>query len=341
MTEPIDESSAPATHPTVSFIVPVRNDAKRLRQCLQSIAAVRYPAGRTEVIVIDNGSIDDSAAVARAAGATTLEARGVGPASLRNLAARHATGTILAFVDADHEISSGWLDAAAAAFRLPGVAAVGALPEPPTDGTWVQRWYGVLRGRSLGRREVAWLGAGNLAVRSDIFAGLHGFDGSLDTCEDVDLCQRLRQAGYHILGDERLGSVHHGDPATLRDLFSGELWRGRDNLRVSLRDPSWRGLPSLLIPVVQAAVLSASALWLLVSPRANPMLPAAGIALFAGLVSARAFMLLTRLGRWTAGSALRALAVAAAYDLGRAGSLLVKVGYRRRHPARHVPVSDA
>ena len=46
-------------------------------------------------------------------------------------------------------------------------------------------------------------------------------------------------------------NVHFGDPATLWDLFRGELWRGRDNLRISLRGPlTWRGLPSVVIPIV-------------------------------------------------------------------------------------------
>ena len=43
----------------------------------------------------------------------------------------------------------------------------------------------------------------------------------------------------------RLRNVHHGDPASLARVFLGELWRGRDNARVSLRTPrSWRTLAS-------------------------------------------------------------------------------------------------
>jgi hypothetical protein len=44
---------------------------------------------------------------------------------------------------------------------------------------------------------------------------------------------------------------HFGDPATLGELFRGELWRGRDNLRVSLRGPvDWRDLPSVIVPLL-------------------------------------------------------------------------------------------
>src|SRR5207302_588764 len=65
-------------------------------------------------------------------------------------------------------------------------------------------------------------------------------------------CKRLRAAGYQILSDDRLFSVHLGDPPTLRAVFNGELWRGRSNLAVSLRGPiTPRELPSIVVPIVQ------------------------------------------------------------------------------------------
>ena len=43
------------------------------------------------------------------------------------------------------------------------------------------------------------------------------------------------RSGLRIVSDARLENIHHGDPRTLREVFFGELWRGRDNLRVSFR----------------------------------------------------------------------------------------------------------
>ena len=60
----------------VSFVIPVRNDARRLHRCLASIAANCYPPDRIEIIVADNGSQDDSAAVAGQAGARVSAFRG-------------------------------------------------------------------------------------------------------------------------------------------------------------------------------------------------------------------------------------------------------------------------
>src|SRR5205814_5569345 len=93
------------------------------------------------------------------------------------------------------------------------------------------------------------------------FEAVGAFDVSLETCEDVDLCNRLRAAGYRIVSDSRLRNIHHGDPRTLWDLFEGEIWRGRDNLRVSLRGPfTWRALPGVLIPVVNLIMIPAALL---------------------------------------------------------------------------------
>ncbi len=62
--------SEPTVIPRLSFVIPVKNDADRLRHCLATIAANRHPSVAVEVIVADNGSSDRSAQVAIEAGAT-------------------------------------------------------------------------------------------------------------------------------------------------------------------------------------------------------------------------------------------------------------------------------
>src|SRR5262245_1380949 len=223
--------------PLVSFIIPVRNDATRLARCLESIRANHYPVDCLEIVVIDNGSTDDSAQVARSFGARVVSLPGVRLGALRNRGVAESRGEILAFVDADHEIVPGWIAAAVDVLADPGVSAVGAACRPPQPGTWVQQLYDRLRRHPPGQRPVDWLGSGNMAVRRSSFQTVEGFDTRLETCEDVDLCRKLRARGDVLIADERLYNVHYGDPRTLANVFFGELWRGRDNVRVSLRPP--------------------------------------------------------------------------------------------------------
>jgi glycosyltransferase involved in cell wall biosynthesis len=243
--------------PFISFLIPVRNDAARLRRCLTTIRDNGYPADRYEIIVVDNGSTDQSAAVGVTMGATVLTAAGLPVTGLRNMAASAARGEILACVDADHELPRDWAKHVVETLRQPGVGAVGSYCQAPPDGTWVQRTYDLFRVRVEGCHEAEWLPGGNLAMWRTAFDRCGGFDIGLQTCEDVDICQRMRLAGLRVLSDSRLCSVHLGDPATLRSLFFGELWRGRDNLRVSFRRRlAWREMPSVVIPTANLGLMT-------------------------------------------------------------------------------------
>src|SRR6188472_4268629 len=86
--------------PLVSFVIPVKNDASRLRRCLSTVMANDYPRDLVEILVVDNESTDESGQVGIEAGATVLQSAARSVAELRNAAARRASGTILAFVDA-------------------------------------------------------------------------------------------------------------------------------------------------------------------------------------------------------------------------------------------------
>jgi GT2 family glycosyltransferase len=311
----------------ISFVIPVRNDAQRLERCLMSIAA---DAGATphETLVIDNDSADDSALVARRLGATVLMMPG-SVAVLRNAGVSQTSAPYIAFVDADHQIAPGWTMAALAALREPDVAGVGAPYHAPDDGTWVQRAYDGLRRHPTRVEPAEWFGAGNLVVRRQAFDAIGGFDVSLESCEDVDLCARLRAGGWRLLNVPAMRSVHHGDPPTLGRVFWSELWRGRDNIRVSLRAPwSIKNTVSMAIPIVElvAVPLSlAGALWWW--PLGVMML-----VLLLALIGLRVAALLRNTGGANPSGIGAAIAVAIAYDAGRAAALVARAGHHRRAP---------
>ena len=321
---------------SLTFIVPVRNDAVRLQRCLASIAASRSD-GSVDVVVADNGSNDESADVAAANGATVIVVPGVTVAQARNLAAARATGDLLAFVDADHEIDPAWVAAAFELFADSSVAAGGAPCHPPVDANWVQRTYDRFRPSVIGTHETEWLGSGNLIVRREVFAAVNGFDGTLEACEDVDLCGRLRSEGYRLFADGRLRNVHLGDPRTLKALFLGELWRGRNNLRVTFRGPwTWRALPSVLIPIIDLACLVAIALAAWVGGGV-----ALGAALIvSGFVALRAIRMALNKGPAGLVPFAQNLVVAAVYDTARALALVLRATHRtRRELAREQAVA--
>jgi GT2 family glycosyltransferase len=319
-----------ASSPTISFVVPVRDDAERLRRCLASIARNDYPRDRIQVIVVDNGSEDDSAEIARASGAAVIFQPHGRVAQLRNRGVRESTGDLVAFVDADHEIDRDWANAAVSALASDDVAAAGSPYWPAPQSNWVQQCYDALRNHPASRTATEWLGSGNLVVRRAAFELAGGFDEALEACEDVDFCNRLRSAGGRILADPGLRSVHYGDPSTLGALFRGELWRGRNNLRVTLRGPWTIGaVRSALIPAVDLAALVIALGGLLA--RAWPT-AAAAASVFVGLAAARAGQMGRRSGTRRIARAAQMLAVAIVYDLARALAPVARTGHRVRRP---------
>jgi glycosyltransferase involved in cell wall biosynthesis len=320
--------------PDISFVIPVRNDAKRLARCLASIHEDNYPSERVELIVVDNGSADDSVAVARSAGAVIRNVAGDGVAHLRNVGARAARARIVAFIDADHVLGRGWIRAALEGLgQSDDIAAVGSLCRAPDNSTWVQRAYDRLRGRRTGRQHVAWLGAGNMAVSRRAFEAVGGFDAALRSCEDVDLCKKFRAAGYALINDDRLINVHFGDPRTLGALFRSELWRGRDNIAVSFRAPvTWQELPSVVAPIIQLAGLALASLGFLVPSPAGPFLASLGLLPSAVVPAIRAARMSGRATQRNSREIADNAIVAFVYDLARAVALIAFAGYgvRRR-----------
>jgi GT2 family glycosyltransferase len=328
--------------PHVSFIIPVRNDAARLETCLRSILRNPQAPNQVQIVVVDNASTDDSANVAHRLGADVLTVQSGRVAELRNQGVKAATGDVLAFVDADNEIADGWLHAAVECLRLPNVGAVGAMYQAPPDGTWVQRTYGHLRGGPRDQRDADWLGSGNLAVSRTAFDLVDGFDVSLETCEDVDFCHRLRAKGLGVVSDSRLKSVHHGDPRTLWEVLKSERWRGRDNLRVTFRRPvTWSSVPSAITPMFQVLfmALAVIAVGLIgTRPRVSAVLLAIALA---GFITGTAMRVVRAAVREAAvrTSLLSAFVVASFLDAGRALALVSPAPHRGDQPRRAVAAS--
>jgi mycofactocin glycosyltransferase len=208
----------PSALPLVSIVIPVKDRAGELRHCLTSLAALDYPAELLEVIVVDDGSTDDSAAVARNFGATVLPSggRGRGPAAARNRGAAAARGELLAFIDSDCTAAPSWLQDLVGTFLDPQVAAVGGLVDGLHNASALDRYEAVMSSLTLGGQERSgqegndtfYLPSCNLLVRRSAFEQAGGFRSEMHVGEDVDLTWRLRDADGKIVYLPR-GQVFH------------------------------------------------------------------------------------------------------------------------------------
>jgi glycosyltransferase involved in cell wall biosynthesis len=129
----------------LSVIVPVYDGRATVERCLAALDAHRAPD--VEIIVVDDGSTDDSGTVAARMGARVLTlAVNSGPAAARNYGASHASGAVLMFVDSDVAVAA---DAVARVRRVldvhPDVSAVfGSYDMNPPYGGVVSRYKNLM-----------------------------------------------------------------------------------------------------------------------------------------------------------------------------------------------------
>ena len=91
---PISETSSFQSLPFVSIIVPARNEAGYIKRCLTSLQSQSYPRQEYEIILVDNGSADDTILIGRQYADIVLSMPGVHVSAVRNFGAKNARGSI-------------------------------------------------------------------------------------------------------------------------------------------------------------------------------------------------------------------------------------------------------
>ena len=240
--------SVTTTRATATIIIPTRDHPALLSRLVASIRA-RSPAGRSAIIVVDNGSVEPATLAAfevmRGLPDVRLLAR-PGPfnfSAMCNEAAAMAPSDVLVFLNDDTEVlSDGWLDRLCGQALDPATGAVGAKLTYP-DGR-IQH-VGVLVGmgesaghfgalapgddpgwarRNLAAHEVSAVTGACLAVAREKFEAVGGFDAVHLPIElsDIDLCLKLNARGWQTIVDPAVRIMHEESAsrggATLRRL---------------------------------------------------------------------------------------------------------------------------
>lgn len=219
---------------SVAVVIPARNEGRTIRQLVEAVVAQRPPALDLEVIVVDNASVDDTAARARAAGARVLALPlrgGLGnPAAARNLAARSSMADILIFLDADCMPDPGWLAALLCAHRRGQVAVGGPLEMPrglplSARADYYCGWYHVHGVRPAGT--VVSHPPGNVSICREAFMRTSGFieDGPAAYAhEELRWQAELRARGHRIAFEPNAVVRHYNRPGFANLLRRNYRW---------------------------------------------------------------------------------------------------------------------
>jgi glycosyltransferase involved in cell wall biosynthesis len=274
--------------PSLSVVISSLNGADGVRCCLRALDQQTIRPD-LEVIVVDDGSADDTSDAGRAGGAVVItHDRNRGASAARNSGLRAASAPLVAFLDDDCEPMPDWAERLLAGYADADVIGVGGsvAAEPGTgimadylgrhnpimpqeqalaaSGSLLYRFWLYLgrqwrRGRPVGYRAVAMLPSANLSARRDALLEVAGFDERITFgSEDDDLCRRLLAAfpGGRLMYEPEACVVHHFGPG-LTDLMRRSRAYGRGSAIMYRKWPDVRPTvypyPAIVLAVLVAA----------------------------------------------------------------------------------------
>jgi len=266
--------------PLVSVIIPVRNEARYIRRCLEAVLSQDYPTDRLEVLVVDDRSTDASQNIVR----RTSRLQGVrllinptgGIPHGLNLAIRNAQGDVIVRVDAHAIIEPDYVTQCVAALQATGADVVGGPPRNLGEGFWGSVIAGAMaspfgrparfnRTTSAQAVDTVYMGA----FRRDTLLRAGLYDESIQINEDYELNYRIRRSGGLIYHVPSIRSSYY-NRRSLKSLWT-QFWRyGRGKGTVLRRHPGSLQPRHLVAPLFVLALTCG--MWLTVVGRPSPML---------------------------------------------------------------------
>ncbi len=268
-----------------SVVIPARNARKTIGECVLAALSQSAPKERYEVIVVDDGSVDATGAIARSHGVRVIPQPPLGMAAARNTGARAARGDVVVFLDPDCVPALDWLAQMVAPFEDPTVVAVkGAFQSHDTSllSRLIQAEYDDRYRRLESGATIDFVDGCPSAYRRAAFLNVGGFDPSLAAAEDVDLSCRLARTGQRFVFAPK-ARVHRDHGVSFQRYAAWKLRYGLWRSLVYARHPGKTGFgdsaPSDLQTQIPLAGLTVASVVL--GSRWQRLLPLAGVFLAA------------------------------------------------------------
>jgi lipopolysaccharide/colanic/teichoic acid biosynthesis glycosyltransferase/glycosyltransferase involved in cell wall biosynthesis len=184
----------------ISVVIPAYNEVLTLQDCLKALALqTRLP---DEVIVVDDGSSDETVLAINQPGVKVIQQSHQGPAAARNLGAREACGDIILFTDADCQPDREWVAQMAAPFSDPQVMGVKGTYRCRETGLvprFVQQEYESKYVRMIRQTSIDFIDTYSAGYRREVFLQNEGFEPALMKLQDQEFSFRLARKGYRLL----------------------------------------------------------------------------------------------------------------------------------------------
>jgi len=216
--------------PVLSVIVPARDAADTLPNCLEALNVQSLPRERYEIIVVDDGSADETSRVAGRLADRVIRQDRRGPAAARNAGAATARGELLVFTDADCVPAPDFLEALSGPFQDAEIVAAKGAYRTAQHGLvprFVQQEYQHKYARMERRSRIDFIDTYAASYRRKVFQDNGGFDVSYTTAsvEDQELSFRLAHKGYAMVFVPS-ALVFHRHDRTAAEYARRKFWIG-------------------------------------------------------------------------------------------------------------------
>ncbi|MBI2881604.1 MAG: glycosyltransferase [Candidatus Tectomicrobia bacterium] len=226
--------------PRISVVVCTYNRGRMIRDCLEGLRKLEYPD--YEVIVVDDGSTDDTAAIAAEYDVRLIRTENRGLSSARNTGMEAATGEIVAYIDDDAWPDSHWLSYLASSFMNSSHAGIGGPNIAPPCGRIIAECVANAPGGPnhvlLSDQEAEHIPGCNMAFRKSALQAVGGFDPQFRIAgDDVDLCWKLQDKGW-TLGFNPAAMVWHHRRPSIRAFWRQQRGYGKAEAMLERKWPA-------------------------------------------------------------------------------------------------------
>lgn len=213
----------------VSVIIAAYNEAECIGECLSTMKQQTHPS--YEIVVVDDGSTDDTPQIVREHGITVFKGSHAGPGMARNSAVPYTSGEILVFVDADMSFHEEFLERLVDPINRFGI--VGTFTKEEYVANWGNPWarcWTINCGLPERKRHpVDYPDYDKVfrAIRRADFVKVGGYD-DMGYSEDYSLSRKLGKMAAYAPG----AICYHNNPGSLKDIYLSARWFGRgDQIR--------------------------------------------------------------------------------------------------------------
>ncbi len=214
-----------------SVIIPAYNAAHTIEKCLSALVNQSLPKEDYEVILVDDGSTDDTPDIVNKFPVQYFWQPNQGPATARNRGAQEAKGDIILFTDADCVPQNNWIEEMVRPFNVPEIMAVkGAYKTDQKSLTarFAQIEFEERFEMLKSHKYIDMVDTYSAGYRKSIFLSLGGFDPSFPVAnnEDTELSYKMSEASHRMVFNPNAIVYHLNHPDSVKGYARLKFWRG-------------------------------------------------------------------------------------------------------------------